>query len=113
MPLEITSCSGSRRLLHQGAGTPARPDNPVQGPRSRETVLTGRQCGETEATNPARRHSMAVVAIAATIIRLLCGGAFVRLVSVSRFTYLADAVVYGCFSSEMVSCRSIPGAVAL
>ena len=56
---------------------------------------------------------MAVVAIPAAIIRLLYGGAFVRLVSLCRFTYLADAVVYVCFSSEMVSCRSIPSAVAL
>jgi hypothetical protein len=48
-----------------------------------------------------------------SIMRLLCGGPFVRLVSLCRFAYLADTVVYVCFSSEMVSCRSIPGAVAL
>ena len=56
---------------------------------------------------------MAVVAIPAAIIRLLYGDAFVRLVSLCRFTYLADTVVDVRFSSEMVSCRSIPGAVAL
>ncbi len=49
----------------------------------------------------------------ALITRLLYRGSFARLVSLYRFAYVADAVVHVCFSSEMVSCRSIPGAVAL
>ena len=59
------------------------------------------------------RDSMAVVAIPAAIIRLIYGDAFVRLVSLCRFAYLADAVVSVCFSSELVPCRSMPGAMAL
>lgn len=55
----------------------------------------------------------AVVVAAAAIIRILYVGTFVRLVSLCRLVYLADAVVYACFSSEIVSCCLVLGAVAL
>ena len=60
------------------------------------------------------RHSIkAVVVAAAAIMRILYRGTFVRLVSLCRLIYLADVVVYACFSSEIVSCRLVLSAVAL
>ena len=36
-----------------------------------------------------------------------------RLVSLCRFTYVADAVVYICFPSEIASCRPVADAMVL
>jgi hypothetical protein len=47
------------------------------------------------------RHSIKAALIPAAIMRLLYRGPFVRLVSLCRFIYLTNAVVYVCFSSEM------------
>jgi hypothetical protein len=53
------------------------------------------------------------VVAAAAIMRILYRGTFVRLVFLCCLIYLADAVVYACFSSEMVSCCFVLVALGL
>jgi hypothetical protein len=90
---------------HQAA-TPCR--------KCRAPVCSIEECSAAIASDylSSPRRSIKAVVVAAALMRLLYRGPFARLVSLCRFTYLADAVVYVCFSARW-SCRSILSAVAL